>query len=204
MKNILLEESLRIISILLDPIIPSSSKKIQKQIGINDSEVVSWESSKKWGTLPKNVVINRSNALFPRFDCEEELKKLGLSSQNEEKSEEQSTKNNSENLISIDDFAKVKLIVAKVINCEKVEKSKKLLKLTVYDGESNRIVVSGISQYYLPDQLIGHNVVLVSNLAPAKLCGIESNGMILASKDKESDGVKVVFVNEVVPGSVIR
>lgn len=103
--------------------------------------------------------------------------------------------------ISIDDFAKIKLVIAKVLDCEPVEKSRKLLKLKLHDGISERIVLSGISKYYLPSELIGHNVILVSNLKPANFCGIESNGMILAAKHDEI--LKVIMVDEMPAGSVI-
>ena len=106
-----------------------------------------------------------------------------------------------EDRISIDDFAKIKLVVAKVLECEPVEKSRKLLKLKLYDGISERIVLSGISKYYLPSELIGHNIILVSNLKPAKFCGVESDGMILAAKHGEN--LKVIMVDEMPAGSTI-
>ena len=198
-------ESLRVISILINPIMPSSSKKIQNQLGLTDSEQISWESSKNWGVLPNKIKIIRKEALFPRFDLDEELKELeNLNVKLNDMGNSIVEKNNEiqTNMISIDDFSKVKLIVAKILECEAVKKSKKLLKLTIFDGKSKRTVVSGISQYYLPDQLIGHNIVLVSNLLPAKLCGVESNGMILAAQDSET--VKVIFVDNISPGSTIR
>ena len=99
--------------------------------------------------------------------------------------------------IGIDDFFKVQLKVADIKNCEPIKKSKKLLKLTVFDGEEERTVASGISPYYTPDQLIGKKVILVSNLKPAKLCGVESNGMILAAS--HGDNVNVIFVDDNIP-----
>ena len=110
-------------------------------------------------------------------------------------------KDDSSAKISIEDFAKINLIVAKVVDCEPIKKSRKLLKLKINDGKTNRTVVSGISQYYSPEELINHNVILVENLNPAKLCGVESNGMILAA---QSDGqVKVIFVDDMTAGSKI-
>ena len=106
--------------------------------------------------------------------------------------------------IGIDDFAKVELRAAKILACEPVKKSKKLLKLTLDDGEGERTVASGISQYYKPDELVGKTIVLVANLKPAKLCGVESNGMILAA-DCGEDDVKVLFLDDSIPaGSRIR
>ncbi len=104
--------------------------------------------------------------------------------------------------IGIDDFSKVELRVVKVLNCEKVKRSKKLLKFTVDDGEGERTVVSGIAQWYKPEDLIGHNVILVANLKPAKLCGVESQGMILSADAGED--VKVIFVDGVPAGSGIH
>ena len=104
--------------------------------------------------------------------------------------------------IGIDDFAKVELRVGEIKACEPIKKSKKLLKLTVFDGEKDRTVASGISPYYKPDELVGKKIVLVANLKPAKLCGVESNGMILASSC--GDDVKVIFLdNEIPAGSKI-
>ena len=105
--------------------------------------------------------------------------------------------------MGIDDFAKVELTVAKVVNAEPIKKAKKLLKLTLDDGSgTDRIVASGIAKFYTPEDLIGKNVIVVSNLKPAVLCGVESNGMILAADD--GDDIKVIFVNDITPGSRIR
>ena len=107
-------------------------------------------------------------------------------------------------MIGIEDFAKVELRAAKILTCEKLKKSKKLLKLMVNDGEGERQVLSGISQWYAPEDLIGKTIVLVSNLKPAKLCGEESCGMILAA-DCPNDDVKVLFLDDSIPaGAKIR
>ena len=106
-------------------------------------------------------------------------------------------------MIGIEDFAKVKLIVAKIKECEPVKKSKKLLKLLINDGEKDRVVVSGISPYYSPEELVNRNIILVSNLKPAKLCGVESNGMVLAAESPDGK-VEVIFVDSLIPGSNIR
>ena len=97
---------------------------------------------------------------------------------------------------------KVRLCAAKILACEPVKKSRKLLKLTLDDGTGERTVASGIAQYYTPDELTGKTVVLVSNLKPAVLCGVESNGMILAAD--AGDDVKVIFLEDIAPGSLIR
>ena len=111
-------------------------------------------------------------------------------------------------LIDIDDFAKVKLICAKILSAEPVEKSDKLLKIMAFDGCGERQIVSGIAKSYTPDELVGKKVILVSNLKPAKLRGVESHGMLLAAGYKDADGnenIKITFLDESVPeGSVIR
>ena len=208
-------ECLRIISILIAPFIPETAKKIQNQINATE-EQCSWGKSNIWGVLDKNLKINVGEMLFKRLDLNEELEELenmnnqevnnkpkeemGTAVKTEEKPKEDAPENC---LIDIEDFAKVKLIVAKIKECEPVKKSKKLLKLLLDDGTNDRVVVSGISPYYTPEELIGHNVILVSNLKPAKLCGVESNGMILAATCEENQ-VKVIFVDGMTPGSGIR
>ena len=208
-------ECLRIISILIAPFIPETAKKIQNQINATE-EQCSWGKSNIWGVLDKNLKINVGEMLFKRLDLNEELEELEnmnnqeVNNKSKEetetavKTEEKPKEDAPENcLIDIEDFAKVKLIVAKIKECEPVKKSKKLLKLLLDDGTNDRVVVSGISPYYTPEELIGHSVILVSNLKPAKLCGVESNGMILAATCEENQ-VKVIFVDGMTPGSGIR
>ena len=105
--------------------------------------------------------------------------------------------------ISIDDFGKVDLRVGKIVACEKVPKAKKLLKLQVDLGTETRQIVSGISLYYKPEDLIGHCVIVVTNLKPVKLCGVESKGMLLAASDG-NDNLQVAFVDGMAPGSRVR
>ena len=106
-------------------------------------------------------------------------------------------------MIGIDDFMKVELRVAKIKACEPIKKAKKLLKLILDDGTgTDRTVASGIAKYYTPDELVGKSVIVVANLKPAVLCGVESNGMILAADDGEN--VKVIFVDGAEPGSRVR
>ena len=130
----------------------------------------------------------------------EELNKI-IGSQKKETKTEKKEKPEGLAMIGIEDFAKVELRAAKILACEPVKKAKKLLKLTLDDGCGERTVASGIAKYYKPDELIGKTVVLVANLKPAVLCGVESNGMILAAVS--GDDVKVVFLDGVEPGSKI-
>lgn len=181
-------EAMRIVSVLISPFMPETAVKIQEQLNIS-SEICIWDKIKNWGELPKNTTVNKSVILFPRIDVQKELEELeNIISNN----------NNGNNLIKIDEFFKTELIVGEILECEKVKKSKKLLKLLVHDGTKNRTVVSGISNYYTPEDLINKKIILVSNLEPVKLCGIESQGMILASQDINNN-VKVIFVDNSVP-----
>lgn len=195
-------ETIRIISIPLSAFMPTTMPKVWEQIGASENDVT-YESADKFGVLPLAVTVKKGALLFPRIDVEKEIEELNaLIIKNQPK---ETTKPKIEGLaqIGIDDFAKVELRAAKVIACEPVKKSKKLLKLTLDDGEGERTVASGISQYYKPDELIGKTIVLVANLKPAKLCGVESNGMILAADCGED--VKVLFLDNSIPaGSRIR
>ena len=136
-------------------------------------------------------------------DVEKEIEELNkiIGSQKEEPKAEKKEKPEGLAMIGIEDFAKVELRAAKILACEPVKKAKKLLKLTLDDGYEERTVASGIAKYYKPEELIGKTVVLVANLKPAVLRGVESNGMILAAVSGED--VKVIFLDGVEPGSKI-
>jgi methionyl-tRNA synthetase len=188
-----LAESLRIISILIQPFMPRTPKKIWEQLGIKDKGLLSWESAKVWGKYPQGVLVSKGEAIFPRIDVNrelEELEKINSPGNNEESGK------NKENFISIDDFAKLDLRVAKVLEAEKVEGADKLLKLKLEMGGQIRQVVSGIAKDYSPEELPGKYVILLANLKPAKLRGIESQGMILAAADKNS--LSLVTIDKVV------
>lgn len=194
-------ESLRIVSVLISPVMPETSPKIRAQLGLDaDFE---WDSAGVFG-LNDSFSVKKGDIIFPRIDVEAELKEL--EKQTAQKAEEKKAEKAAENvaLIGIEDFAKVSLRVAKVVACEPVKRAKKLLKLTLNDGErSNRTVASGIAQWYRPEDLIGRNIILVDNLKPAVLCGVESQGMILAADAGEND-VKVIFADDIPAGSKVR
>ena len=201
-------ESLRIVSILITPFIPETAPKIQEQIGAK-ADVLTYDAAAKWGLLPSDAVIKKGETLFPRIDVDKEIEELNKlipnpMTENTETDNKGAEKKQIEGLaqIGIDDFSKVELRVVKVLNCEKVKRSKKLLKFTVDDGEGERTVVSGIAKWYKPEDLIGHSVILVANLKPAKLCGVESQGMILSADAGED--VKIIFVDGVPAGSGIH
>ena len=199
-------EVLRIISILLTPFMPNTTPKIQEQLGIAGNEqATAYETADRWGSLPADANITKGAILFPRIDVDKEIEELIKIIGDTSKKETPETK--AENVITmeeiaIDDFFKVDLRVAKILTCEPVKKSKKLLKLTLDDGSGTpRTVASGISLWYKPEDLIGKSVVLVANLKPAKLCGVESCGMILAATVGEE--AKVIFVDDIPAGSKI-
>jgi len=173
-----LTESIRIISILIQPFMPETPQKIWEQFGISEDLRI-WESAKTWGLYKSIKSVQEREPLFPRIDLEKEL--ADLEKMNAGKNEKNINIPGILPQIGIDDFAKLDLRVAKVISCEKVEKSAKLLKLQLDIGIETRQVVSGIAKYYTPEELVGKKVIMIANLKPAKLMGIESQGMILAA-----------------------
>lgn len=197
-------EAIRIISILVSPFLPHTAPKIQAQLGA-PADVLSWEQAGEWGLLPDGFSVQKGEIIFPRIDIARELAELEAQQKAAREAKEQAQRK-AEGIaqISIDDFAKVELRVAEVKDCEPVKRAKKLLKLTLDDGSGTpRTVASGIAQWYKPEELIGHKVVLVANLKPAMLCGVESQGMILAA-DCAKDDVKVLFVDNMPAGAKIR
>ncbi len=200
-------DTIRIVTTLLSAFMPTTMPKALEQIGACE-KCATYENADKFGVLPLDVTVKKGEALFPRIDVDKEIEELnGIIRNNEVKTtdkEEKKVKIEGLAQIGIDDFAKVELRVAEIIDCEPVKKAKKLLKLTLDDGEGERIVASGIAKYYTPDELKGKKIILVANLKPAVLCGVESCGMILAADDGEG-GVKVVFVDDSIPsGCKIR
>ena len=180
---------------------PETAEKIFAQLGSN---VKSFDTLSTFGGL-QNGTVTKPTPLFARIDEKKMLEQLQKEAEQQKaaatKAEE---KTEGVALIGIEDFAKVSLRVAKITACEKVEKSDKLLKLQVDDGEGGRQVVSGIAGWYAPEDLVGKKIVLVANLKPVKLRGVDSNGMILAA-DCGKNNVQVLFVDDSVPvGSQVR
>lgn len=197
-------ETIRITSSLLSPFMPTTMPEVWKQIGAAEDDVT-YENAGKFGVLPADATVNKGAVLFPRIDTEKEIDELNklIEAQMAETQKAQE-KIELAPEISIDEFFKTELRAAKVKDCEKVKKSKKLLKLQLDDGMGGRQVVSGIAEHYKPEDLIGKTVILVANLKPAKLCGEESMGMICAA-DMPDGGIKVVFLDDDVPaGTKIR
>ena len=194
-------ESIRFLAILLKPVMPETSEKIFEQIG---TDIKDYDSLSAFGAI-NGGSVGTPTPLFSRIDVkkkEEEIQKIIDAQIAEAKGEKKEIEGLAQ--IGIEDFAKVELRAAKITDCEPIKKAKKLLKLTLDDGSSTpRIVASGIAPYYKPEELIGKTVVVVANLKPAKLCGVESNGMILAA-DAGENNVKVIFLEDVPAGSKIR
>ncbi|KUO76808.1 MAG: methionine--tRNA ligase [Clostridia bacterium BRH_c25] len=202
-------ESIRIASVLLQPFIPDTALEIQKQINAQKTD---WATLGTFDGTVAGTVVNEAKPLFARIDEEKKLAEIiGVNeaeAQEEEPVEEEKKEAAAEILqeekyITIDDFAKIDLRVARVLECEKVEGSDKLLKLQLELGSEKRQVVSGIAKYYTPEDLIGKSVVLVANLKPVKLRGVESNGMILAAADDETV-VVVTPLSEIPSGTQVR
>jgi methionyl-tRNA synthetase len=171
-------ESLRVLGILLNPFMPQSTESMMKQLGVETPiEEQGMSSINDWGGLKPGSQMQKAKQLFPRIEDKQAAKILTeLSSPKEEK------KDNG-NQITIDEFMKVELRTGKVLEAEKVKKSKKLIQLKVDIGTETRQVLAGISESYEPEDLVGRTVIIVANLKPAKLMGIESQGMVLAASN---------------------
>jgi len=198
MYNLL--EVLRVSAILLTPFMPTTTVEILRQIGACEC-CSTWEAAGEYGALSHTVTVVRGENLFPRID---EAKMLAELEAEREAANKKAKPEDEPDEITIDEFAKVSLRCAEIIACEKVKKSKKLLQLQVDLGYEKRQVLSGIAEAYTPEELVGRKVIIVSNLKPAKLMGIDSYGMILASKN--SDGkLNVVFLDpETENGAEVR
>lgn len=197
-------ESIRFVAVLLSPFLPETSEKILAQI---NTDIKDYDSLSAFGALKAGTVVGKAEPLFARIDAKEMFEKIEARAEaaQEAAKEENAEVEEAEGLakIGIEDFSKVELKVAEIKDCEPVKKAKKLLKLTLDDGSKTpRTVASGIAKWYKPEELIGHKVIVVSNLKPAVLCGVESNGMILAAD--AGDEAKVVFVDGMPNGAKIR
>ena len=189
-------ECIRIIARLLAPITPEAASKIKAQIGTDIDTL-------EFGAVSE-FKVGEATPIFARIDMEKALAEIAAEAEAKAKAKEKAENVATISEISIEDFMKVELRAAKIVECEKIPKAKKLLKLTLDDGSGKpRTVASGIAKWYEPEDLIGKTVVVVANLKPAKLCGVESQGMILAA-DAAEDDVKVVFLENVPAGAKIR
>lgn len=197
----------RALAVLMEPVIPSSCEKIWKMLnlegGVHKQE---WDKASEL-SIPDGHKLGKPEILFTKIEdgvIEEEINRVGQPFLSNTQAEKTPTLLEPKPTITIDDFRKVDLRVAKVVQCEKVSKSEKLLKLQVEVGTEKRQIVAGIAQHYKPEDLAGKSIVVVFNLQPARLMGQESQGMLLAASD--SDG-KLVFVTpsaEIESGSVVK
>ena len=205
---------IRITSTLLSPFMPSTMPKVWEQIGL-DAAAASYENAGSTGMLPQDVTVHKGEIIFPRIDVDKEIEELNnilranmaeaeAAAAGEKPSSEAPAGDGegfapepvSEEIV-IDDFARVDVRVAEVKLCEAVPKSRKLLRFILDDGAGERQVVSGIAKWYKPEELVGKKVLVVANLKPAKLAGVESNGMILSAE--AGDEVTVLTVDPSIP-----
>ena len=201
-------DCIRVLGILLTPFMPETGAAIHAQLQV-DAAVTDMDAA-KYGAAD-GYAVGTPSPLFARIDADKMLAEIAAKIEAEQKAAE--AEEEKEGIvflpqITIDDFFKVDLRVAEITACEPIKKAKKLLKLTLNDGTKEpRTVASGIAKWYKPEDLIGRRVVLVANLKPAVLCGVESQGMILAATDHTAEGeedVKVLFVDGMTPGSAIH
>ncbi len=199
-----LAEGLRFLSVLIAPFMTRTPAQMQNQLGITPGENTTWESLNEFGRLQNGTSVSRGEVIFPRLDMEKELEALEELKKTDEPEEESSKTAEILPEITIDDFAKVDLRVAKVVAAEKVKKADKLLKLTLDVGGKPRQVVSGIAQSYSPEEMVGKSVIIVANLKPVTLRGIQSEGMILAASDDSGKLVLATVSEEIESGAQVK
>lgn len=196
-----LSEAVRLLTIWCSPFMPVFPERVFEQFGIAGRlDLQTWESTGKWGLLPANLQVETGPGVFPRIQVEEDKEKLSVKPQ-EEKPQKQRKPQKPQ--ITIDDFDRVDLRVALVKNVEKIKGADRLLKVELDLGSETRTVVAGIAQHYTPDSLVGKRVVIVANLAPVKLRGVTSSGMILAASEGDDLGVLTVE-REIPPGATVK
>ena len=192
-----LAECARIVAVAISPVMPRTPARIFEQLGIRDEALMTWESIKHFGAMDGQTV-HKGEALFPRLDIEKELKETAMPAV-QEKAEPQTEAEvtfTQADEVGIDSFEPVQLVVAKVLECQKVPKADKLLQLRLKVGNTERTVLSGIAKHYAPEALIGKKVVLFANLAPRKIRGIESSGMLLCAVNEQAGKLTLLTVDE--------
>lgn len=206
-------ECARIVAVLIAPTMPRTPERIFAQIGVTDEALKTWESIKVFGGVVPGSKVHKGEALFPRIDVAKELELLEAEKQaalehakeiaekdakKEEipaPSDEEKTVFTQRDLIQFEDFEKIQLVVAKVLKCEKVPKADKLLMSTLKVGDTERVVVSGIAKFYTPEEMVGKKVVLLANLAPRKIRGVESHGMLLCAANADDSKLRLLTVD---------
>jgi len=197
-----LAETLRIISILISPLMPVTGPKIWQQLGIDkDFATLSLTDAKGWGKLPAGTIVGKPEPIFPRVEkLVEDVAEATEKATVEVVAPTKSAFDMPE--ITIEEFAKIDLRVVKVLAAEKVAKADKLLKLTVDLGTEQRTIISGIAKHYTPEELVGQDVVMIVNLKPAKIRGVESHGMVLAASNEEK--LTLITAQNMLPGSRVK
>lgn len=203
-----LVESLRAISVMIEPFIPTTARRIWAQLNLPQNfDEIRISDIEGWGKTPVGIQINKPEQLFPRIEIEEEKPeakkevKENKKAKKEEQKAPEKAKENEDGMIGIEDFSKIDLRVVEIVAAEPVPKTDKLMKIQVSLGDEERTVVSGIAKHYKPEDLIGKHVVLVANLKPAKLRGVMSHGMLLAA----SKGDELQIVETTMPvGSKVK
>ena len=206
-------ECARIVAVLIAPTMPRTPERIFAQIGVTDEALKTWASVKVFGGVVPGSKVHKGEALFPRIDVAKELELLEAEKQaaldHAKKMAEKDAKQNElpaptdeektvftqRDLIQFEDFEKVQLVVAKVLKCEKVPKADKLLMSTLKVGDTERVVVSGIAKFYTPEEMVGKKVVLLANLAPRKIRGVESHGMLLCAASADDSKLSLLTVD---------
>ena len=206
-------ECARIVAVLIAPTMPRTPERIFAQIGVTDEALKTWASVKVFGGVVPGSKVHKGEALFPRIDVAKELELLEAekqaaldhakemaekdAKQNElpAPTDEEKTVFTQRDLIQFEDFGKVQLVVAKVLKCEKVPKADKLLMSTLKVGDTERVVVSGIAKFYTPEEMVGKKVVLLANLAPRKIRGVESHGMLLCAANADDSKLSLLTVD---------
>ena len=199
-------ECARIVAVLIAPTMPRTPERIFAQIGVTDEALKTWESVKVFGGAKPGSIVKKGEALFPRIDVAKELELLeaerqaamAAAAKKEELAapqDEEKTVFTQKDLCQFEDFEKVQLVVAKVLKCEKVPKADKLLMSTLKVGDTERIVVSGIAKFYTPEEMVGKKVVLLANLAPRKIRGVESHGMLLCAANADDSKLSLLTVD---------
>ena len=210
-----LAECVRFVAVLIGPLMPSTPERIFAQLGIEDEQLKTWDSLQCYGALPDGLRVRKGDALFPRIDVMKELEALsgdsGKEAKKEEKAAEKAEKKDQKAQkkeekheepefpaeIGIEAFDQCKMQVARVLDCRKVEKSNKLLQFRLSLGaDGERTILSGIAKYYpQPEALIGKQLIVLANLAPRKMMGVESQGMILSALDGQGN-LRLLSVDE--------
>ena len=202
-------ECARMVAILISPTMPRTPERIFEQIGVTDDALKTWDSVKVFGGVVPGSKVHKGEALFPRIDVAKELelleaekqaalehaKEIAAKDELPAPADEEKTVFTQRDLIQFEDFEKVQLVVAKVLKCEKVPKADKLLMSTLKVGDTERIVVSGIAKFYTPEEMVGKKVVLLANLAPRKIRGVESHGMLLCAANADDSKLSLLTVD---------